>query len=153
MVREDILTGLRNALERGYSLEQAQRTLFNSGYSAKDINEATRYLAGGLDTKQISNYVKPPIQAPVESTKPALQNSDSEKPSQINGQNIQRAYQPLPQNYLSQNINKQKPAKSKGGFWILFVILIFLLISLIGLFITLILQKDKVISLLQSLFS
>src|SRR3989344_3443188 len=48
MVRQDILAGLRNAVERGYSLEQARNTLINSGYNLNEVNEAVAYLTGGL---------------------------------------------------------------------------------------------------------
>ena len=48
MVRQDILAVLRNAVERGYSLEQARNTMINSGYNANDVNEAVAYFTGGL---------------------------------------------------------------------------------------------------------
>ena len=51
MVRQDIVAGLRNALERGYSLEQAKKTLLNSGYNQGDVLEAANYLTGGLGTQ------------------------------------------------------------------------------------------------------
>mgnify|MGYP001581694869 CR=1 FL=1 len=40
MVREDILGGLRNALERGETLEQARQSFINSGYPEKEVDEA-----------------------------------------------------------------------------------------------------------------
>ncbi len=48
MVREDILGGLRNALERGETLEQARQSFINSGYPEKEVNEA----ASNLSTAQ-----------------------------------------------------------------------------------------------------
>tara|TARA_Y100000310_G_scaffold221748_1_gene223356 strand:- start:6342 stop:6674 length:333 start_codon:yes stop_codon:yes gene_type:complete len=47
MVRMDIVAGLKNAVERGYSLAQAQQTLINSGYNQQEIQEASNYLTGG----------------------------------------------------------------------------------------------------------
>ncbi len=42
MVREDILGGLRAALQRGESLRQAMLTFFNAGYIKEEIEEAAR---------------------------------------------------------------------------------------------------------------
>ena len=138
MVRQDILTGLRNALERGYSLEQAQKTLFNSGYSARDINEATRFLAGGLTNHEMKNYIQPQQANQIGN----ISTNDEEPKKQI-------------QQLSQYSVQKQIPSyheHSSAGFWILFVILILLLFSLIGLLITIFFQKDKVITLFQSLF-
>lgn len=45
MVREDILGGLRNALERGETLEQARQSFINSGYPEKEVDEAALSLS------------------------------------------------------------------------------------------------------------
>ncbi len=138
MVRQDILTGLRNALERGHSLEQAQKTLYNSGYSARDINEASRYLAGGLKNNDIKNYIQP-------------QPINNIRNTQLNNEPPTKQIQQLPQ----YDVHKQIPQSHKhssASFWILFIILAILLLSLIGLLATLIFQKDKVFSILQNLF-
>ncbi len=47
-MRQDIIAGLRNAVERGYSLDQARNTLINSGYNLNDVNESVAYMTGGL---------------------------------------------------------------------------------------------------------
>ena len=44
MVREDILGGLRVALSKGHSLQNAMQSFYNSGYKKEDIEEAARYL-------------------------------------------------------------------------------------------------------------
>jgi nitrogen fixation/metabolism regulation signal transduction histidine kinase len=41
---------LKNAIDRGHSLEQAKQTLLNSGYGADEVNEATNFLTGGQTT-------------------------------------------------------------------------------------------------------
>ncbi len=53
MVREDIVSGFRNAIERGHTIEKAKKTLLNSGYSLNDVEEAARYLNSGISTYQI----------------------------------------------------------------------------------------------------
>lgn len=44
MVNQEIVEGLRTALGRGYSLEQAMMSFFNAGYKKEDIEEAARAL-------------------------------------------------------------------------------------------------------------
>lgn len=55
MVRQDIVVGLRNALERGSSMEQAKQSLINAGYSTGDITEAANFLTGGLGDQPLEN--------------------------------------------------------------------------------------------------
>jgi len=47
MVNEDIVTALKNAIERGESLQIAMRVAVNSGYNPREIEEASKFVAGG----------------------------------------------------------------------------------------------------------
>jgi len=60
MVRQDIVAGLKNALDRGYSFEGAKQSLLNAGYSAEDVEEAGNYINAGSvlpmhETRRIKN--------------------------------------------------------------------------------------------------
>lgn len=44
MVNRDLVEGLRNALSRGYTLEQAMMSFYNAGYKREDVEEAARVL-------------------------------------------------------------------------------------------------------------
>lgn len=44
-MNEEILGGLKSALERGESLKRAMTTFFNSGYNKSEIEEAARALS------------------------------------------------------------------------------------------------------------
>jgi len=46
-MKEEILTGLRNAMERGSSLEEAAKSLTNAGYSEIEVKEASSSLTLG----------------------------------------------------------------------------------------------------------
>ena len=46
-MREDIAGGLRNALERGETMEQAVRTFINAGYLEKEVRDALEYASSG----------------------------------------------------------------------------------------------------------
>lgn len=43
-MREDIYGGIKNALERGYSIEQAVKSFTNAGYKEAEVREAARAL-------------------------------------------------------------------------------------------------------------
>lgn len=46
-MREDIIGGLRNALDRGETVEYAIRTFINAGYSEREVREAAEYATTG----------------------------------------------------------------------------------------------------------
>ena len=41
---EEILTGLRNAIEHGESLQEAMQVMVNSGYGAREVQEASKFI-------------------------------------------------------------------------------------------------------------
>ena len=49
MARQDLVMCLKNALERGYDLEKAKKSLTNAGYSKQDIDEAANELSGKIN--------------------------------------------------------------------------------------------------------
>lgn len=42
MVRADLVAALRNAIERGESIEEAKVSLLNANYNASEVEEAAR---------------------------------------------------------------------------------------------------------------
>jgi len=63
MVNSDILTGLKNAIEHGESLDSAINVMISSGYNPREINEAAQFLGQGttsyLQSKPEENLVMP----------------------------------------------------------------------------------------------
>lgn len=60
MVREEIVAGLRNAIERGQSIQQAMQSMANAGYQTNEIQEASKYVnlgATGLMQQAPKAYV------------------------------------------------------------------------------------------------
>ena len=74
MTKEEILAGLKQAIERGESLEQAKQSFINAGYNTREVEEAAASL-GGILTK---------LQTPTSQTQPnskqELQQLHTEKP-------------------------------------------------------------------------
>ena len=55
MVREDLVGALKNAVERGESVNLAKMTLINAGYKKEDVEEAAT---------QIEEMKKPKLKIP-----------------------------------------------------------------------------------------
>ena len=123
MVRMDIVAGLKNAIDRGYSLGQAQQTLINSGYNQQEVQEASSYLTGGQ-----TNVQQPQTQQP------------SGQPQQIQ----QPQTQPQPQ-----QIKQQKPKKK---FPLMLIFLIFILVVLVSFLVLSIVFKEDLVIIFQDLF-
>jgi len=72
MVREDILGGLKNAVERGESLEEAKSSFITAGYSSFEVEEAARVLE---ETKAlpVPKPGIPPVKIPAAATPVPIQ--------------------------------------------------------------------------------
>lgn len=47
-MKDEIYSGLKNAVERGSSLEEAMQTFINAGYNSSEVREAGKMLSGGV---------------------------------------------------------------------------------------------------------
>jgi hypothetical protein len=77
MVREDLLGGLKNALERGESIQEAKETFISAGYPKADVEEA----AASLEKIQISKKVEVPTLYTATLQTPSAPIKPGEKPS------------------------------------------------------------------------
>lgn len=59
MVRKDILAGVRNAVERGESFEQAKASLINAGYTRGEVEEAVAVLSKAGEIGEIKEVAVP----------------------------------------------------------------------------------------------
>jgi hypothetical protein len=122
MVREELVTGLKNALARGQSLEKAMNSLLSAGYNPEEVKDASNYANVGVtgNTGVINSLPKTPIE--IDTT--AIQKN-----------------QPIPK----LNENQPEPKKSKVGLILLISLLVVLVIGIFGM----ILFGDQI---LQTLF-
>ncbi len=114
-MREDIVTGLKNAMQRGESLEKAMRSFINAGYNPIEVRQAAESIYGGAttiinpetgekvmpDTSLQKHIIQPPRQMPV----------------------------PVQEN----KIPTQKPARNKGNLILIIILVLILLALLAGL--------------------
>ena len=177
MVNEEILGGLKSALERGSSLEKAMLTLFNSGYKREEIEEAARDLLEFKPEAQIqpsiktapkTAEIKPTPQAltkPITKTFPELK-PPVRKPIQIQPAQLERPiFAPQVQIQKPAPIQVQKPVqkvsvyekpqpKPRGGREkIIIIVLVFLLIFLVGALGAIFVFRQQLIDFLSSFFA
>ena len=121
MVREDIVGGLRNGLERGVSLEEAKQSLINAGYSSEEVEEASNYLSSGsvfMPRKMVR-----------------------EEPTE---HHIRRVQQPSSEK-IEQPSREEAPGFFAGNWKI--IVLLVVLFFLIILFVLTLLFRDKIMNL------
>ncbi len=134
MVKEEVIAGIKNAIERGYTLEQAKQTFINAGYNQNEIESAVASI-GGIMTQfprppQLkSQQPKPPqipapLLAPLSPPLPAplpvkqiqiQQKQPLQSPQPLQSTQSSQSFQPLPRQQLPRqpwlNLNHQaKPA-------------------------------------------
>ena len=125
MVREDILSSVKNAVERGSSLEQTKDSLINAGYSQKEVEQAINYLTSGLEQARQMPQINQTQNFP-------------QRPQQ----------NPYQNNYQIQN-SQQTTYKPKDNFFLHMIILVTCLIIIVGVLIAMILSKDLIIEFFQ----
>ena len=113
-MKEELIGGLKNALERGYTLDSAVQSFINAGYNPIEVNDAARYLSQG------ASFIIHP------------QNSLVAFPVPTTLKNPQLPPLPL--------LNKTNSSSKKSFMWL--AIIIFLLVF-VGALILLIVFQDK----------
>ncbi|MBS3066048.1 hypothetical protein J4229_03330 [Candidatus Pacearchaeota archaeon] len=48
MTNDEIAAGIKNALNRGFNLEEATSSFINAGYNQQEVNEASSYISRGI---------------------------------------------------------------------------------------------------------
>lgn len=150
MAKEEILSGIKNAISRGSSIDQAAQSFINAGYNPQEVQQAKEELSSGnystmpqegpqphqfdqprsiQNTSQKNMHGQAPSafsgnqQASQMSNNPNSQmsNNQNPQPSQANSQRLQSFQQP-----------SQKKKKGKGLVIILSIVLI-LLLTVLGI--------------------
>jgi len=66
-MREDIIAGLKNAYERGESMQKAMQAFINAGYNKEEVEEAARFLNFSYSQQE------QPASAPAQQTQQKMQ--------------------------------------------------------------------------------
>ena len=166
MANEEIVTGLRNAIEHGDSLQNAMQIMMNSGYNPAEVQEASQFFGGGILS---AHQQKPEEQLTMPNQKPGVFSRLKQGPPQVQ-QSIQKTQQltqqtqqpqiqprkeiqqPMqPLQSLQGQQNSKPLAKQlqgigpRGKSYAKEIMLVVILLILIGVLITTILLKDTII--------
>lgn len=125
MVREDIVAGLRNSVERGESLEKAKQSFISAGYPRQEVEEAASLIHSGsvLLIEREGNF--PPLK---------IQHSPAQ-PEQI---------QPTQQVEIPK---EDKPISTKLRRNFKIILLLIVLLVLVGILIVTLVFRDKIVAL------
>ncbi|MEK6913188.1 MAG: hypothetical protein AABW47_00770 [Nanoarchaeota archaeon] len=152
-MNDEILGGLKSALERGESLKRAMMTFFNAGYKREEIEEAARNLnAQGIQpsspsvtTSQQSVNLKPDV--PLKQIQSLQTNNQLAPLPPVMPEPVQYQQQTPA---VKQNVSGyEEESKGKALIFILIGILVFLLGTLLAIFIF----KNELINFFSSFFA
>ena len=135
VVNRDIVEGLRNALSRGYTLEQAMISFHNAGYKKEDVEEAAQALHEhpshplSHPGKKISKEAEKPVTKPFP---PEYHPKPQAKPPII--KKTKEPEETKPKEPDKQLISKYEEKTKPKGRLTLILILIALIIILLGVF-------------------
>jgi len=163
MVNEEIFAGLKVALFRGETLQQAMMASYNAGYKKEEIEEAAR----ALQMQQFQQIQPHPTAQPQQITQPIQQPvkprqiEPKEQPRKLFKKSVKipkiRKFRKTivkqkPERVAQKVSSYQKPAKKPERILMTFV-LIFILLVLLGVLAAVFFFKTDLIDFFNSLFS
>ena len=170
-MNEDIIGGLRSALTRGYTLEEAMFSFFNAGYKKEDIEAAAKTLQIEAEPKEENWQPKPiwvtrqRLQGKTPSTVPSLITREKQRPTQsiTPPQNEIVGVRPKVVQEISENkpteIRRQAAASAVSKYSntdsrvrTIIIILVILLILLLGILGMIFIFKQQVIGFFNNFF-
>ena len=146
--RDEIAAGIRNALERGSSLEEAVQSFINAGYNPNEVEEAASvFSASGLS---MASSGEKPRATPFN----IIQSNEQQVPEDISSaalnKPIPQIQKPIAMSSIS-SIYQNIPQKKKSNIFLI-IFLIILLLIVIGAIIAAVMYKDQLAEFLSSLF-
>ena len=165
MVREDILGGLRSALNRGESIKQAALSFLNAGYKQEEIDEAARVLEAERVQQPVQQIPTQPGQVQQPQPQPATQVQQSTVVQKVSAYGqatqpvqpiqppAQQPQQPIQQPQpvvIPQRVSAydQVPEKPKGKAVVF--ILVALLLILLGILTAVFFFKEEIMGFFNS---
>src|SRR3989338_1452365 len=134
MVNEDIITALKNGIERGESMQEITQVLISSGYNPGEVEEASNFISkGGISLQQI----KPEEHLAMPEQKKIFKAPISQQQEQA----IQKI-KPVSKPQIQKQAVKEASEKES---YLKEIILIIILLILSGILILTIVFKDKIL--------
>jgi len=134
-MRDDIIGGIRNALDRGATLEQAAKSFINAGYNESEVRQAAKVFGEGA-----ISMTSPEVQSP------------SQKPQITQPQPVQPPGQMLVPTQARTRAQPLPISTKTKRFPIKIIILIMILLILFGVLAATIFFRGQIIDFLTNLF-
>lgn len=129
--RPEITSGLKNAIERGYSLELAIQSFINAGYNRQDVLDSSKVFGSSIPSVS-QPQAQPVIQQP-SMPQPSQPQQPSAEPKVIPSPQVPVKFNPLPKQ-SEEGVNKST-----------IIILVAILAVLVGLLISTLLFKETIL--------
>jgi hypothetical protein len=126
-MRDEIVAGIRNALDRGYSLQQAVQSFINAGYNPSEVNEAAETFSGA---SHIAFGTETPANKQMFFAQPR------------SNQQMQN----IPMQALPQMIEQEPKAKGRG----IIIALVIILVLLLGVLAASIIFRDQILQFVRN---
>lgn len=151
MVREDIMGMLKTAIQKGKNIQQTIQSIYNSGYSKKEVDEA-------VDILNKFGFQQPVRVPPVakQIPPPKIAQPKGETPQVVSSYPPAAQFQPyyMPQQFfppqIVQRVSAYEPPKAQMGR-IVTMIMVIMLIILFGILVTVFLFKEELTSFINNL--
>lgn len=137
-MKDEIQAGLKNAIERGSSLEEAVQSFIAAGYNPVEVKEAANSINSGatsvITPKRDAIPVPSPSQQPMQmqQQEPQSFQSDSSSLSDLNSHELLQQAQPISQQ--AKPLEIQEKSKKQKVTAMIVIILILLVAGLLALF-------------------
>ncbi len=153
-MNQDIITALKNGIEKGEDLKTTMQILINSGYNSQEVEEASRYVSSGVLSSLKINPDEELIMPEKKSwfgmkRKKQIPSIPVNPYSQIKNESQQ-----IKKVITNKNVNVpreryptlQPTSKKKKKLWIKEIFLLLILLILLGVLISTIFFKDEIIN-------
>lgn len=134
MQRPELVGGLKRALERGYSLEQAKNSFISAGYNIEDIEDSIAELLGIAEYSKYANTGKTNINYENKIASGSIKAPVNSGNTVVN----------------TPNIVQSNPQKKNNK---LIIILVVIFLALVGILLGTLLFKNSIISFINNMSS
>jgi len=153
-MNQDIITALKNGIEKGEDLKTTMQILINSGYNSQEVEEASRYVSSGVLSSLKINPDEELIM-PEKKGWFGMKRKKQIPPIPINPYSqIKNESQQIKKVITNKNTIPSKKiyptlqisSKKKKKLWIKEILLLFILLMLLGVLVGTIFFKDEIIN-------
>lgn len=147
---QEILGGLKTAIERGETLKDAMMTFYQAGYDKYEIEDAARAYLNQQRSGEDGLNVGQRLQPSVPEKKEEIKRQEMNKPVEAQNMPIIEKKRELTQQVASAYTGMKKPAPTKNNA--VTIILILVLLMLVGVLAAVFLFRNELVDFINKMF-